>query len=149
MAAPVGENLASKTLLDGTVIVEGARGSAKLRRLQPGALLYTCTGTLSREFYQPMVVVAKHEVELHGSLVMIVDGWELSSVDTGFREAWTEWFKAHKQKFRMTLLVRTKLMEMAASLANLFTGISVITTYSSIHSWERAVATDVPGFRKA
>ena len=48
----------------------------------------------------------------------------------------------------MTLLVRTKIMEMAASLANLFTGISVITTHSSVETWERACAQDMPGFRR-
>lgn len=138
----------SKTLLDGTVMVEGVRGFARLSRLQPGALLFVCTGTLSADFYAPMVKIAQHEVDLTGRLLMVVDGWDLLSVDTGFREQWTLWFKEHKDHFQMRLLVRTKLMEMAASLANLFTGMSVITSYSNIGVWERAVAPDVPGFRR-
>lgn len=138
----------SKTLLDGTVIVDGARGSARLSRLQPGVLLFVCTGTLSVELYAPMVKVAQHEVDLTSRLLMVVDGWDLVSVDTGFREQWTLWFKEHKEHFQMRLLVRTKLMEMAASLANLFTGMTVITSYSNIGVWERAVAPDVPGFRR-
>ena len=140
--------VSSKTLLDGTVIVDSARGSARLSRLEPGASLYVCTGTLSADFYEPMVKIAQHEVDLNGRLLMVVDGWELASVDTGFREQWTLWFKEHKERFRMRLLVRTKLMEMAASLANLFTGTSVITTYSNVRVWERAVAADVTGFRR-
>src|SRR5690349_16835277 len=100
----------SNTLLNGTTIVESARGSARLSRLQPGVLLYVCAGTFSGEFYQPMVVVAQHEITLQGRLVMVVDGWDLGSIDTEFREAWTQWFKAHKQNFRMTLLVRSKMM---------------------------------------
>jgi hypothetical protein len=48
----------------------------------------------------------------------------------------------------MTLLVKSKLMEMAASLANLFTGVRVIATFSSIAEWERVVATDVAGFKR-
>jgi hypothetical protein len=79
--------------------------------------------------------------------VMFVDGWELHSIATEFREAWTEWFKAHKKCFRMHLLVRTKLMEMAASLANLFTGVRVIKTYSTHASWEQACRKDFAGFR--
>ena len=79
---------------------------------------------------------------------MLVDGWNLRSVDTAFREAWTSWFKVHRERFHMQLLVRTKLMEMAASLANLFTGLSVITTHSSIGGWERACAKSLPGFRR-
>jgi hypothetical protein len=132
----------------GVVSVENTRGTAHMSRLRPGALLYLCAGTLSADFYEPMVKVAQREVDLNGGLLMVVDGWDLASVDSGFREQWTLWFKAHKEHFRMRLLVRTKLMEMAASLANLFTGINVITTYSNVGVWERAVALEVPGFRR-
>jgi len=147
MAEPRG-GVSSKTLLDGSVSVDGPRGSARLSRLQPGSLLFVCSGALSADFYAPMSKIAQHEVDLQGRLMMAVDGWELASVDTGFREQWTEWFQSHKQRFRMRLLLRTKLMEMAASLANLFTGMTVITTYSSIKAWERGVAEDVRGFRR-
>lgn len=136
-----------KKLADGTVLVEDTHGSARLSRLAPGVLLFVCSGTLPTSFYEPMVAVAQREIE-RGPVVMFVDGWELQSVSTGFREAWTEWFKLHKKSFRMQLLVRTKLMEMAASLANLFTGISVITTYSSHASWEHACRKDYPEFRR-
>jgi hypothetical protein len=37
----------------------------------------------------------------------------------------------------MQRLVCTELMEMAASLAHLFTGVAVIETYSNVRSWER------------
>jgi hypothetical protein len=80
---------------------------------------------------------------------MFVDGWELQAVDTGFREAWTIWFRRHKHRFQMRLLVRTKLMEMAASLANLFTGLNVIKTFSTHSAWERACIKDYPSFRRA
>jgi len=141
------EVVASKSLPDGTVLVESPRGTAKLRRLGPGALLYECTGFLSGAYYAPMVEFANREMEATGRVVMFVDGWELKSVDTAFREAWTEWFKAHKQRFQMRLLVRTKLMDMAASLANLLTGMRVVKTYSNVDTWERACAGDFNGFR--
>ena len=121
----------SKTLADGVVVLESSRGVARLSRLGPGFLLYVCDGVLSAAFYPPMVAMAQREVESAGKLAMFVDGWALHSVDTGFREQWTEWFKSHKAHFHMQLLVRSKLMDMAASLANLFTGISVIKSYSN------------------
>jgi len=136
-----------KTLADGTILVESERGTARLTRLGPSALLYVCSGVLSVHFYAPMVALAQREMDLSGRVSMFVDGWELRSVDTGFREAWTEWFKSHKQHFQMRLLVRTKLMDMAASLANLFTGVNVIKSYSSTLVWERACTKDFPGFR--
>lgn len=139
----------SRTLANGSVFVESPRGSAKLTRLCPGALLYECTGVLSVDFYEPMVGLAQREVDGAGKLALLVDGVELRSVDTAFREAWTEWFKLHREHFQMRLLVRTKLMDMAASLANLFTGINVIKTYSTVGAWERACAQDVPGFRRS
>jgi hypothetical protein len=138
----------SKTFSDGTVHVKDARGSAQLTRLGPGALLYVCTGFLDTSFYEPMVQVAQREIDAAGDVAMFVDGWHLRSVDTGFREAWTVWFKANRDHFHMQLLVRTKLMEMAASLANLFTGVAVIKTYSNVRSWERACTDDFRGFQR-
>jgi hypothetical protein len=140
--------VSSRTFSDGTVLAHSERGTARMSRLKPGVLLYVCSGYFPHDFYEPMVVVAQSEVDRHGSLAMLVDGWHLSGIDTAYREAWTAWFRLHKAHFRMTLLVRTRLMEMAASLANLFTGINVITTYSNVAEWERACAADVPGFRK-
>lgn len=140
--------VSSRTFSDGTVLAYGERGTARMTRLKPGVLLYVCSGYFPHEFYPPMVAVAQDEVDRHGSLTMLVDGWQLSGIDTAYREAWTTWFRQHKAHFRMTLLVRSRLMEMAASLANLFTGINVITTYSNVAEWERACAADMPGFRK-
>jgi hypothetical protein len=111
-------------------------------------LLYVCTGFLDASFYEPMVQVAQRELDAAGNVAMFVDGWNLRSVDTEFREAWTVWFKANRQRFHMQLLVRTKLMEMAASLANLFTGVAVIKTYSNVRSWERACGEDFRGFQR-
>jgi hypothetical protein len=140
--------VASRTFSDGTVLAHNERGTARMSALRPGVLLNVCSGYYTLEFYAPMVAVAQREVERNGALVMFVDGWELSGIDTAYREAWTAWFKQHKEHFRMQLLVRTRIMEMAASLANLFTGLNVITTYSKIAEWERACAADVPGFRR-
>jgi hypothetical protein len=140
--------LASARQADGSVLVQGAQGSARLARLGPGKLLYTCAGFLAHPFYAPMVEAAQREIDAAAELNLFVDGWDLHSVDTGFREAWTAWFKVHREHFRMQLLVRTKLMEMAASLANLFTGLSVITTHSSIRSWEQACSKSIPGFHR-
>jgi len=140
------EAVAARTAADGTVILESPRGSARLTRPVLGVLLFVCDGVLSAGFYAPMVELADREVKAKGSLVMIVDGWDLRSVETGFREAWTEWFKLHRQHFQMRLLVRSKLMDMAASIANLFTGTSVIKTYSNVVAWERACSDALPGF---
>jgi hypothetical protein len=141
------EILKTRTLADGTTFVESARGAVTLSRLAPGVVLFQCRGILSGKFYWPMVAVAKREVDAHGKLAMFVDGWDLKSVDTDFREPWTAWFKEHRDRFGMRLLVRTKLMEMAASLANLLTGIAVIKTYSNLGAWNAACTADFPAFR--
>jgi hypothetical protein len=39
-------------------------------------------------------------------------------------------------------------MEMAASLANLLTGLAVIKTYSSVAAWEAASVVDFPAFKR-
>jgi len=142
------EGVQVTTSSDGTVLVRNQRGSARLRRISAGVCLMTCAGVLSSDFYPPMVAVAQREIDAAGTLALLVDGWDLRSIDTAFREAWTEWFKMHRQTFRMQLLVRSKLMDMAASLANLFTGISVIKSHSSITAWERACAEHAPGFQR-
>ena len=132
----------------GSVLVKGDQGSAHLERLGVGILLFTCNGFLAQPFYPPMVAIAQREIDAARELVLLVDGWNLRSVDTAFRESWTSWFRVHRERFHMQLLVRTKLMEMAASLANLFTGLSVITTHSSIGGWEQACGKSLPGFRR-
>lgn len=142
------EVLRSRTLADGTTVVESERGRVTLSRLAPGFVLFACRGVLSGKFYVPMVAVAQREIEAHGKLMMFVDGWDLKAVDTEFRERWTEWFKPNRDRFGMRLLVRTKLMEMAASLANLLTGLAVIETYSSVTTWETTCAGDFPAFKK-
>jgi hypothetical protein len=146
---PAGKQpLDTKTLTDGTILVQDARGSARLICVAPGVLSYVCKGFLSTRFYEPMVAVAQRETDRGGPVVMFVDGWELQAVDTGFREAWTIWFRRHRQLFQMRLLVRSKLVEMAASLANLFAGSSVVETFSSYDDWERACIKDYPSFRR-
>jgi hypothetical protein len=139
--------IATEVGSDGVVTVRDARGSARLERLRPGVLLYACTGYFSADFYAPMVEPAEREVSATGGLAMLVDGWELRSVEPAFREAWTEWFKGHRDHFHMRLLVQSKLMVMAASLANLFSGSTVIKTYSNIALWERDCAREFQGFR--
>jgi hypothetical protein len=142
------EVLKSRTLADGSTIVESGRGFVTLTREGPGFVMFHCRGALSQSFYGPMVAFAQREMDAHGRLGMFVDGWDLKSIDTGFREQWTEWFKLHRDSFRMRLLVRTKLMEMAASLANLLTGLAVIKTYSGIATWEAACREELPSFRR-
>ena len=141
------EHVSSQALADGSRLVESGRGSTQLFRLGAGVLFYVCKGSLSRSFYLPMVALAQEEVDRSGRLVMFVDGWELRSVDTEFREAWTAWFKLNREHFHMRLLVRSPLMDMAASMANLLTGIHVIKTYSKVAQWERACTVDFPDFR--
>jgi hypothetical protein len=139
----------SRTFGDGTVVVEGTRGVARMSRLAPGVLLFVCSGQLPGPYAPPMLAFAEREFKMLGKLVIATDAWALASVDTEFREAWTAWFQQHKQHFRMELLVRTKLMEMAAGLANLFTGLAVVKTHSKVEDWQQAVRRDVPGFRRS
>jgi hypothetical protein len=141
------EIVREKQLADGTLVVESERGSARLKRLGPGVVLFTCQGVYSHLFYAPMVGIAQREMDANGHLCLLVDGMHLRSVDTGYRESWTEWFKLHKTQFVMRLLVRTKLMDMAASLANLMTGVSVVKTYSNVRLWQEACRADFPAFR--
>jgi hypothetical protein len=138
----------SRTLTDGTIVLEGPRGVARMSRVAPGVLLYVCSGQFSSAYAQPMIAEADREIRWSKKLVIAADAEALSSVDTGFREAWTEWIKLHKHEFRMELFVRTKLMEMAAGLVNLFTGVNVVKTSASVEAWQRSVARDVPGFRR-
>lgn len=119
-----------------------------MSRLRAGVLLFTCRGIFPASFYEPMVAMAQREMDASGSLVLIVDGWDLSSVETGYREAWTAWFKKYRKQFHMTLLVRSKMMVMAARIANLFSGSNVITIYSDVAAWEVAARREAPDFQR-
>lgn len=137
----------SRVAADGTVHVEDTRGKAQLVRMAPGVLLFVCQGVLSARCHRPMIEFTQRELDAGRQLSIFVDGWNLHAVETEFREAWTLWFKENRGRFHMRLLVRSKLMDMAASLANLFTGATVVKTYSSLGSWEQACVADYPPFR--
>ncbi len=137
----------SKRLLSESVHVEDERGATILTRLAPGVLLYECSGFLAASFTQPTLAMARSEMERTGSVALLTDAWELRSIDTGFREAWTAWMREHPGRFHMRLLLQSRLMEMAASLANLFAGSRVIHTYSDLNAWERACTADLPSFQ--
>lgn len=139
--------VAAEVLADETVVLTDARGAARLRRLGPGVLFFVCEGYYSVGFYSQMVALAEREVQACGRLAMLVDGWDLRSVDPAFRESWTAWFKVHRDQIHMRLLVRSKLMVMAANLANLFSGTTVVKTYANIAAWERDCTLDFAGFR--
>ena len=142
------ETFKSEARADGTLVLESQRGAVRLSRLAPSFLMFICRGTLSVKFHPDMIAFTQREMDAGERLGVFVDGWDLNSVDTDFREAWTEWFRRHRQRFGMRLLVRTQLMEMAASISNLLTGREVVKTYSSVAAWEADCVAELPAFRR-
>jgi hypothetical protein len=138
--------VAAEVLTDGTLVLRDARGVARLRRLGEGVLFFICEGYYSVAFYSRMVELAEREVRACGRVAILVDGWDLRSVEPAFRESWTAWFKVHRDRIHVRLLVQSKLMVMAASLANLFSSTTVVKTYANVGVWERDCAGDFPGF---
>lgn len=139
----------SVSLKDGSTELVSDRGSARMRRLASGIALITCRGVFSEAFHPPMEDFVERSVEAAGPIIVFVDGWELHSVETGFRERWTEWFRKNRQRVRVHMLVRSKLLEMAISLVNLFAEAPAIQIYSAADDWERGCAAHHPGFKRS
>ena len=134
---------------DGTLELAMGATRVRVRSLRPGVLLYVGAGFLSEAFYAPVVALAERELAAAGALVMLVDGRRNTAMDGGHPEPWTRWFRANRHRFRMHILVRTKLLAAAAQVANLLSGGDVLRSYTNVRDWEEACARIAPEFAAA
>lgn len=113
-----------------------------------GVLLSGCRGVQSESFAARIIGDGTQQLEKHGRCVFMVDATESSRMTTGFREQMTSWFKTNQGRVRVHMLIRSKLLEMGLTVANLAIGMTAAKAYSNAVAWESAGRSESPRFRR-
>lgn len=134
---------------DGATLYRTASAQLRIKNLAPHVTHHTVAGVGTLELFEPISRDARRILESEGRCVFIVDAYDQSAIRVELREALTTFFKEQKGRdFKAAMLVQSKLVEMAASVANLLTGVSFISVYSDVRSWEAFGKQHVPGFAR-
>jgi hypothetical protein len=136
--------------VDGSIRFDDERGMASIRQLRPGVLLIRYTGHLKVDFFEPLIVEMKREIDRarreKRQVVVIADAWDLQGVDTAYREKWVQWLKEHRPHVAAILgLLYSRQAVMAANIMSMLLGRGLIRIYADPRDFEEAVELAVPG----
>jgi phosphopantothenate synthetase len=136
------------TSLDGAKLYETERGAMSIRNLTLSASRHVCAGMITADFVAPVIEDGDKLLRQSGRCTFMVDSYDARHTETAFRDGLMDWLREHKGVVRANLLVRSKVLELAATVVNLFVGTPVIEVFSSIDAWERAGREHFPAFRR-
>jgi hypothetical protein len=128
----------------------GAKGTIVVTRLQPGYVLLVCSGRDEGDLAEVQLAAWNDEVATSGFLVGYCDLRGMRGSAGRARELVETWIKNHRTQLRgCHVLLQSKIMEMVVAVILLATGTGrLVQTYSDVHAFERAIAREVPGFRR-
>lgn len=96
------------------------RGRLSIREVAPGVVLTVFAGHGSIEVAEALIGYFERVIERHGGIVIFDDWDEAKGYDSEVRFRLTEWTKANFDVLRATtVLVRSKILAMGLSVANL------------------------------
>jgi hypothetical protein len=115
------------------------RGRLSIREVAPGVVLTVFAGHGSMEVAEALIEYFERMIERYGSIA-IFDDWEAAQgYDSEVRICLTDWTKRHFDSLRTTtVLVRSKILAMGLSVANLALRRPVTVT-NDRKSFERAL----------
>lgn len=138
-----------KTETDHSRLYQTNRGALRITQLAPTVTLHTLRGVGTIDLLEPITRDARRILNAHGKCLFLVDSYDQTAIRADLREQLTEFFREQRHHdFSAGMLMRSKLIEMAATVANMIAGISFITLFSKVHEWEAFAQRDVPGFRR-
>jgi hypothetical protein len=137
----------STTLSDGSVLRTSDRVSLHVTEFTNGVVRHTCVGRMPGELCRCVTDNGEAQIKRFGRVVFMVDGYD-STVSTEFREEIAAWFRDHREVAVARILIRSKLLDMAISVANLVAGKHVLIPYSDVGEWESAGRRECPHFAR-
>ena len=141
--------LRRETFADGTILYTGEMdGFGTVQRLGPGVVLMTAAGDFQAPIEDGPMQDFERELSAHGSLVLYLNLMDRKRVENSSRKQWTDWASANRERLQAHLLMKSKLVGMAINVMAMLAGGLPLTTYADVASFERAIAKDVPGFRR-
>lgn len=133
-------------LADGSRLFVHPQGCLQLHDLGGGVALHVCTGILV--FARHVQDDGERLIAAYGRAIFFVDSHEAKMMTTEFRDSMTSWVKKRADVAQSHLLIRSKLWEMAISVAKLIVGADSLFVYSNVQAWEAAGRRFAAGFRR-
>jgi hypothetical protein len=132
---------------DGSVLYFDSGGMIQTHDLKLGVVLHVRRGIMSGGFVPVVRADCERQIREAGRCVLMVDGFDVKMHTTEFREDMTAWFRDNESAF-VHMLVRSPMVQMALSVANLVMGSSRAKTYQSVSEWEAAGRREVASFAR-
>ena len=88
--------------------------------------------------FPPAPAEAEATLRKYGRCIFFVDSLDSSQMESGFREVIPAWLGRHHDRAFAHLLLKSKLIEMAANIGNLIARHTISRAYTSIAAWEEA-----------
>jgi hypothetical protein len=121
---------------------EIGRGQVRARVAAQGVLVFQMSGHMGHEFVRRFDEATAPHVA-HGQIDFFFDTEAMKGYEPQFREQMTQWHKRLKPSTRSAnVLIKSKMVAMAISIANLVTG-GILKAYSSRSEFEAALAAAV------
>lgn len=121
-----------------SIKIPGARGGGELLLLREHVVYGVFQGMLSGDSAKPILDFYESLMVRGAAITSFIDASEVSSVDSEFRDRASGWSKSHPNKNETHVLLRSKMVEMAISLMNLFSGRPGMHAYTDRAKWEGA-----------
>lgn len=112
-------------------------GVMRLEWNRQGGLRMIVVGHGHAEYAEPILRRYDAGVRGPGKLVLLVDWWDMTAYDTPFRVEQTNWGIAHRGKFDLHILQRSKLVAMGVTVASL--ALPMMKTYTRRPDFDRLV----------
>ncbi|WP_438022604.1 hypothetical protein [Sorangium sp. So ce233] len=124
------------------------RGVMRSYELGQGMMLYVCRGLQIGEFAPHVIEDGERQIQEFKRCIYMVDALESNRMETDFRDQMTEWLKKNSQRAEAHLLIRSMLLKMAVSVANLVIGAATTHAYTDVAAWEAVGQRAIPGFKR-
>lgn len=106
--------------------------------MAPGLLRWRLEQSPDEELAEKLARWLQSQLAPGESFELFVDTSPMASYETGFRTHLVGWFKDHKHRLRgLTVLVRSKLVEMGANVAAMLIGRETVHILSNPAEYQR------------
>jgi hypothetical protein len=137
----------TKRLPDGSVVYVDPQGIMQVHDFGGGVSLHVRRGIMTGDFAPYVIQDGERQIQKYGRFVLMVDGVEAKMHTTEFREAMTTWFRDHETG-TVHMLIRSKMLDMALTVANLALGSARAKAYVEVDVWEAVGRREARTFKR-
>jgi hypothetical protein len=125
----------TKSLPDGSVVHVDKQGIMQVHDFGGGVSLHVRRGIMTGDFAAFVIEDGERQLGKFGRFILMVDGVEAKMHTTEFREIMTNWFR-DRETAVVHMLIRSKMLDMALTVANLAMGSTRAMAYVDVDVWE-------------